>query len=150
MIFPFKVNIHTDLEKYKTRIKNTLCSNAQNNNYKVKFFLKFLFIWYWGDFELTAENHQGKNYFERRHILTIAFIKKRKGLTSLNGINIVNILGHLFWFLLPFSFSIFDGDLLVSTLISLGIMIFAMLFTFDKDKLCSKLLVKNLYDNDKD
>ena len=150
MIFPFKVNIHTDLEKYKTRIKNTLCSNPQNNNYKVKFFLKFLFIWYWGDFELTAKNHQGKNYFERRHILTIAFIKKRKDLTSLNGINIVNILGHLFWFLLPFSFSIFDGDLLVSTLISLCIMIFAMLLTFDKDKLCSKLLVKNLYDNDED
>lgn len=147
MIFPFKVIISTDLEEYKTRVKDTLQSNKREKIYKVKFFWKLLFIWYWGNFELTAENHQGKNYYVRRHVLTIGFIKKRKGMLLLKGINLVNILDYFLWFLFPFIFSIIDGDLLKAILLSLAFMVLPILIGFDKDSEVSKLLVKKLYDN---
>ena len=147
MIFPFEIIINTDLEKYKTYIKDKLNIKKQGNFYKVKFFRRLLFIWYWGDFELTAENHQGKDYYVRRHILTIAYIKKTKEKTLLKGINIVNILDYFTWFLLPFALSVYDGNILGGFLFSVAITILAAAgLAFDKDKTASDILVSRLQD----
>ena len=147
MIFPFKISINTDLEQYKTYIKDKLDIKKQGNSYKVKFFRKLLFIWYWGDFELTAEDHQGKDYYVRRHILTIAYTKKGKAETSLKGVNMVNILEYFTWFLLPFALSVFDGNILGGFLLSVFITILAAAgLAFDKDKTASDILVSRLQD----
>lgn len=147
MIFPFKVIINTELCKYKISIKDKLHCNEQSGIYKIGFFWRLFFIWYWGGFELTAENRQGRNLYERRHILTIGFINKSEGGISLKGVNVVNILRYVFGFLLVFTFSIIDGDLLGSILLSLAIMTVPILFTFNEDKYASNLLVKKLNDN---
>ena len=144
MFFPFKIAIKENLEQYKVIIKDELSSNKQVGSFKIKFLWRFLFILYCGQFERTAENHQGKDYYVKRHILTIAFLKQRKGVNILQGINFVNSLEYLIWFLLPFIFSIVDGNLWYSLGISLCIMIIAILFGFSKDKLASKFLVNKL------
>ena len=100
-----------------------------------------------GNFELTAENHQGKNFYRRRHILSVGFFKKKQNKTLLKGINLVNLFDYLAWFLIPFVFAIIDGDLLWATLISVFVVIIAMLLGFHKDKCLSDLLVKKFNDD---
>jgi len=147
MIFPFKVIIDIELCKYKNSIKDKLHCYERSEIYKMAFLWNFVFIWFLGSFELTAENHQGRNYYARRHILTVGFLKKRQEKTLLKGINVVNPFEYLIWFLMPFIFAIIDVDLSRAILISLVVMIISMLLGFNKDKHASKLLVKKLNDN---
>lgn len=144
MLFPFKITIHTEFCKYKDFIKEKSYCKARGEMYKVAFLWNFVFIWYLGNFELTARNHQGRNYYGRRHILTVAFLKVRQDKTWLKGINIVNFFEYLVWFLIPFIFAMIDGVLLSAIVISLFVMIFAMLLGFHTDKCLSEEMVKKL------
>lgn len=147
MLFSFKVTINTDLCKYKNSIKDKLDCEELVEMYKVAFLGKLAFIWCLGNFELTAENHQGKNFYRRRHILSVVFFKKKENKTLLKGINLVNLFDYLAWFLIPFVFAIIDGDLLWATLISVFVVIISMLIGFDKDKRFSELLVRKFNDD---
>lgn len=145
MFFTFKVAIQENLEQYKVIIRDRLNSNREVGSLKMKFLWKFLFIVYFGQFEKTAGNHQGKDYYVKRHIFTIAFLRQCKGINTVQGINFVNSLEYLIWFFFPFIFSIMDGNLWRSLLISLCIMLVAILFGFTADKHASKSLVQKLF-----
>jgi len=111
MIFSFKFSYdNITLNESKLKIKDNLSANIREGKAKIKFLWHFFFIWYWGRLEYTSTTPQGTDIFERTHILSIGFIKKKREIVNISGIHIVNILYQLIVFLFPFYFWVCDGD----------------------------------------